>query len=263
MAGPQAALGAAVSVGVRLGWLAALALALVATGLAAARAQPPLVADLSRHLIAITANFDGTEVLLFGTVVDGADVVVVVRGPRETAVVRRKSRTLGVWLNTDSVRFADVPGFYALAATGSVERLLPPAVRARHGIGVENLNLQPVGRLTEAEAARFRAGLVRNKTRVGLYPAELAPVRFVSGGLFRTTIAFPATVRPGRYTVEVFNVRDGRIAAAQQSALIITKVGLEARLSDFARRQAALYGVGAIVFAVVAGWLAATALRRA
>jgi hypothetical protein len=39
-------------------------------------------------------------------------------------------------------------------------------------------------------------------------------------------------------------------------------VGVEARLSDFARREAALYGLGAIVFAVVAGWVAATALRR-
>jgi len=243
----------------------ALGLALVAVVLAgaavAARAQP-LVADLSRHLIAITANFDGTEVLLFGTVERGADVVVVVRGPPETAVVRRKARTLGVWLNTESARFADVPSFYAVAATGPVEDLLAPAVRARHRIGVEHLELVPTEPLGEVEAAAFRDGLVRNKRRNGLYPAVPAPVRFVSGGLFRTTVAFPANVRPGRYAVEVFDVRDGTIAAAQQSALIITKVGVEARLSEFARSEAPLYGLGAIVFAVAAGWAAATALRR-
>jgi len=241
--------------------VAAALAALVAGTLGPVRAQP-LVADLSRHLIAITAAFDGTEVLLFGTVERGADVIVVVRGPPETAVVRRKTRTLGVWLNTESARFADVPSFYALAASGPVDALLPPAVRARHRIGVENLVLEPSGSLSAAEAAAFREGLVRNKRRAGLYPREPAPVRFVSGGLFRTTIAFPANVRPGRYAVEVFDVRDGGITAAQQSALIITKVGVEARLSDFARREAALYGLAAIVFAVVAGWVAATALRR-
>ena len=235
--------------------------ALLAGGLGGARAQP-LVADLSRHLIAITAAFDGTEVLLFGTVERGADVVVVVRGPAETAVVRRKSRTLGVWLNTESVRFENVPSFYALASSGPIDGLLPPAVRARHGIGVETLNLTPAGALSPAEAASFRAGLVRNKRRTALYPTEAAAVRFVSGGLFRTTIAFPANVRPGRYAVEVFDVREGAITAAQQSALIITKVGVEARLSEFARSEAPLYGLGAIVFAVAAGWAAATALRR-
>lgn len=244
----------------------ALAVVLGAAVLAAvgavARAQSPLVADLSRHLIAITADFDGTEVLLFGAVEPGADVVVVVRGPLETAIVRRKSRTLGVWLNTEAVRFPAVPSFYALAASGPTEALVSPAVRARHAIGVEHLDLTPAVELGPARAAAFRAGLVRNKQRTGLYPAAPAPVRFVSGGLFRTTIAFPANVRPGRYTVEVFEVRDGAIAAAQQSALIITKVGVEARLSEFARRQAALYGLGAILFAIVAGWTAATALRR-
>mgnify|MGYP002152508954 CR=1 FL=1 len=237
-------------------------LAVVLAGAAAPARSQPLVADLSRHLIAITANFDGTEVLLFGTVERGADVVVVVRGPPETAVVRRKTRTFGVWLNTESARFAEVPSFYAVAATGVVEDLLPAAVRARHRIGVEHLDLVPTESLAAAEADAFRDGLVRNKRRTGLYPASPAPVRFVGGGLFRTTVGFPANVRPGRYAVEVFDVRDGAITAAQQSALIITKVGVEARLSDFARSEAPLYGLGAIVFAVAAGWAAATALRR-
>jgi uncharacterized protein (TIGR02186 family) len=240
---------------------AAVVAALLVAAVGSARAQP-LVADLSRHLIAITAAFDGTEVLLFGTVERGSEVVVVVRGPPETAVVRRKTRTLGVWLNTESARFRDVPSFYAVAASGAVDALLPPAVRARHRIGVDHLVLEPSGPLVAAEAAAFRDGLVRNKRRSGLYPREPAPVRFVSGGLFRTTIAFPANVRPGRYAVEVFDVRDGSIVAAQQSALIITKVGIEARLSEFARREAGLYGLAAILFAVVAGWVAATALRR-
>jgi uncharacterized protein (TIGR02186 family) len=242
-----------------LAWATILAML---AGAAAARAQAPLVADLSRHLIAITAAFDGTEVLLFGTVARGADVIVVVRGPLETTVVRRKARTLGVWLNAESVRFRNVPSFYALAASGPIEALLSPAVRARHGIGVANLVLEPLDAASPEEAVAFRDGLVRNKQLSGLYPREPAVVRFVSGGLFRTTIAFPANVRPGRYAVEVFKVREGTIVAAQQSALIITKVGVEARLSDFARQQAALYGLGAIVFAVAAGWVAATALRR-
>ena len=56
-----------------------------------------LVADLSRHLVAITTGFVGTDVLLFGATDDAGDVVVIVPGPDRSVVVHRKSRVLGVW----------------------------------------------------------------------------------------------------------------------------------------------------------------------
>ncbi len=220
-----------------------------------------LVADLSQHLVAINASFDGTEVLLFGTVEPGDEVVVLVHGPPETIVVRKKQRTLGVWLNMQSASFAAVPSYYAVAASVPVAELIDGTVRARHGIGIDQLTLVPVD-VEPTEAAAFRAGLVRQKQGAGLYPADEGVVQFVGGGLFRTEILFPATIRPGRYRVEVFSIRHGRVVAAQQSALIITKVGVEASLSSFARDDAGLYGLGAVAFAVAAGWLAAAAFRR-
>ena len=51
-----------------------------------------LVADLSNHLIAITTDFTGQELLLFGTIQDPEtqNVVVVVTGPQQTVTVRQK-----------------------------------------------------------------------------------------------------------------------------------------------------------------------------
>jgi hypothetical protein len=79
---------------------------LVAT--APARAQD-LVADLSSHLIAVTTGFSGTSLLLFGATQGEGDVVVVVRGPDKPETVRRKRRTLGIWVNRDTYAFAAVP----------------------------------------------------------------------------------------------------------------------------------------------------------
>ena len=95
---------------------AALLLALL---LACARdaAAQPLVADLSSHEISITTGFSGTELLLFGATEGEGDIVVVVRGPAGPATVRRKSRVLGIWINTDSVRFEGVPSFYRVASS--------------------------------------------------------------------------------------------------------------------------------------------------
>jgi hypothetical protein len=61
----------------------------------------------------------------------------------------------------------------------------------------------------------------------------------------------------------VFQFEDGRVANAQTSALEISKVGLEADLSAYARRQPTLYAVASILLAVAAGWAAATLFRRA
>jgi hypothetical protein len=65
--------------------------AVLALGLAIAgplRAAP-LVADLSKHLVAITTGFAGTDVLLFGAIDEPGDVVVIVWGPPQEVVMHR------------------------------------------------------------------------------------------------------------------------------------------------------------------------------
>ena len=95
--------------------------------LVGARAQAQaIVADLSAHEIAITAGFSGTELLLFGATDGEGDVIVVVRGPATTMSVRRKSRVLGIWINTESLRFRDVPSFYRVASSRPIEANTTP-----------------------------------------------------------------------------------------------------------------------------------------
>jgi hypothetical protein len=73
---------------------------------------------------------------------------------------------------------------------------------------------------------------------------------------------FPANVPPGIYQVQVFELEDGYVKDAQRSALVISKVGLEADVFDFAQQRAPLYGLLAIVMAVGLGWLAGMIFRR-
>ena len=86
---------------------------------------------------------------------------------------------------------------------------------------------------------------------------------FLGDTLFRTRVVFPANVPPGDYQVQVFQLVDGRVANAQTSVLDISKVGLEAELSDFAQRQPTLYALASVLLALLAGWTAALAFRRA
>lgn len=244
---------------------AALALGFLAGG--SADAARPVVADLSNHLVAITTGFSGTHVLAFGAT-DGrkGDIVMVVRGPQETHVVREKTRLAGVWMNRNEAYFQQIPAFYAVAATAPLDSIVPSEVRKRHQIGVEALELAAAdsrGRALPAdEAKRFREALVRLKGKAGLYPGGLGSVTTLENRLFRAELDLPATVPVGSYTVEVFFIQDGAVIGAEITPLFVSKTGFGAEVFDFAMYHSVRYALAAIAFAALSGWGIALVFRR-
>jgi uncharacterized protein (TIGR02186 family) len=189
--------------------------------------------------------------------------VVVVRGPADPEVVRRKERVLGIWINRAWAEITDLPAFYRVAATRPLDQIATPAVLDRHQIGAERLGMQVHRKDKSVEDGEYRAAVLRLKRDAGLYPDKLGAVTFVGGRLFRTEMEFPANVPTGTYTVEVYLLRNGEVVSAQTTPLIVGKTGLGAEVFDFAQRYAPLYGLIAILLAASAGWLAAVAFRRA
>jgi len=225
-------------------------------------AAQALVADLSEHLIAITTGFTGTDVLLFGATEGEGDVVVVVRGPPMGIVVRRQARVAGIWINEASLRFEGVPSYYALASSRPIEEIVPAELAARQQIGLSHLKLVPAENVSEREEVEFREALIRNKQRLGLFARAVGRVEFLGRRLFRTNVYFPANVPTGSYMVEVLLIRDGDIAQAQTTPLVVSKIGIGADAYEFAHRHSAAYGGVAIFGALMAGWFAHLAFRR-
>ena len=149
----------------------AIALALAVLVQAPPARAEPLVADLSRNFIAITSGFDGTEVLLFGTIDGKGDLVIVVRGPDQRVVVRRKDRVAGVWMNRDHLEFSGVPAYYAVASSRPLDEIARPNLLALHQIGVEALRITPLSERPAEEISAFRDALLRTRIQEGLYGA--------------------------------------------------------------------------------------------
>lgn len=243
---------------------ACLVLGAFAAAAPTVRGQQELVADLSDHEIAITTGFTGAELLLFGAIEGDGQIVVTVTGPRQPMTVRQKERVAGIWINTRSMRFQNVPSFYAVAATGSLDAI-DPDVRTRQEMGLDHLSLRPylTNRDTPAAEIRaFREGLIRNQVRSGLYSATTGRISVLSDRLFRTRVSFPANVVTGIYTVSVYYIRNGSPVHAQTTPLRVTKIGVGAYVFRFAHTNSAAYGVFAIVIAILAGWLAAAIFRK-
>jgi uncharacterized protein (TIGR02186 family) len=228
-----------------------------------AAAAGDLVADLSNHLVAITTGFTGTKVLLFGATRGAGDVVVMVRGPRHRQLVRRKDRIAGIWINNAEMAFQGVPAFYSVASSRPLADLVPPAVAARHQIGIENVRLTAPEHADADEAAIFRDALVRNKQRAELYDKTPGTIAFLGNRLFRTDLYFPSNAPVGTYEVQVLLFRGGEVVSASITPLIVSRIGFEAGVFDFAHRHALAYGVLAVLIAVMAGWLAGIIFRNA
>jgi len=228
-----------------------------------------VVMDLSEKLIAITSNFTGAEILLFGNVdapdnVTPAlqrDVIAVVRGPYEPLTIRRKERIAGIWVNTDAVDVPAAPGFYHVASTRPLEEIAAPDVFANAQIGLPALDIS-TGEASKALPASYREAVVRAKTQEGLYAQAPGSITFVGPSLFRAEIALPANVPVGSYVATVYLMRNGAISSQRSINLIINKSGIERFMYNFAQKTPFFYGLAAVFVALLAGWIAGTVFRE-
>jgi uncharacterized protein (TIGR02186 family) len=221
--------------------------------------------DLAKPDVRLDVSFKGSEVLLFGAKDIAGDVIVVVRGPRKDTSVRFKERIMGVWVATDEVIFAKAPAFYALASSRPIADLLPLNILKKEKIGAEHLDLDIAdkpGNINTTRVKEFFAGLIRNMARKSLYTIEPGQISLVGKQLFRTDLWFPANVTVGDYAIDTYMIVDGGIKTKKTTHMRVHKVGLEAQIYNFAHEQALLYGLLAIVIAVMSGWTANAVFKK-
>lgn len=234
-----------------------------------AMAQEVIVAGLSQNRVSITADFDGSEILIYGAVKrdapppDGGplEVIVTVQGPSTPVAVRRKSRVAGIWVNTASVHIDSAPSFYAVATTGPISHILSDTENLRHGITIERV-IRAIGIASEADASEeFVRALQRVRTSEGRYRVLEGMVELTESTLFRTDVVLPANLTEGEYRVRLFLLRDKRVVASQERVIGVRKEGLERWIFNLAQERPLIYGLLSLVLAGLAGWGASAAFR--
>lgn len=230
--------------------------------------QEELVLGLSQNRVAITANFDGSEILIFGAVKragpqlsPGADVVITVEGPTESVAVLRKERRAGIWVNTDQVTIHQAPSFYAVATSAPLEQVLTATEDLRQRISIPRAVRSISSRDEVTDEDSFVEALLRIRQGAGLYQMREGTVRFDEQTLFRTEVPLPSSLPVGLYTVKVYLLRNGALASKHETAIRVGKVGLEQWLFALSRENAVIYALMAIVVAVLSGWAASEGFR--
>ncbi|AKH42482.1 uncharacterized protein (TIGR02186 family) [Altererythrobacter atlanticus] len=241
-----------------------IALAITAFLALTAQRDPILVPEVSQHEIQVRQGFTGTELLLFGAILDpdgsrasaDYDIVVVLKGPTEAVRLREKERLkwAGIWVNADSSSFRSVPSFYAVASSSPIKNIVDDRTAAIYELGLDFLQLSPTGPINPAEQARFAAGLVDLRQREGLYQQVPGGVTIRDKVLYQARIAIPSNVRTGQYTAETFAITQGRVIASATAEVEVKKLGFERLVAEQAEESSVLYGLFAVMLSLVMGW---------
>ena len=246
-----------------------IALAILTVLAASTATGETIVSGLSQNRVSITADFDGSEILIYGAVKreepaptdTPLNVIVTVQGPSTPLTIRRKERVAGIWINNAEVEIDRAPSFYVIATTGPLPEILTQTENLRHKISIPSA-IRAVGISSEASRAPdFVEALIRLRMANGTYGVKEGAVDLNEDTLFRADILLPANLTEGDYVVRLFLTRGGKVVAMQDRTIGVRKEGLERFIYRMALDAPMIYGILAITIAALAGWAAAAAFR--
>ena len=233
-----------------------LGLVVLLAGALPARAAEPML-TISPALVQIGAFFNGATVTVSGTIPAGTQAVLEVMGSSAEEHLMRKGRRGGLWMNVGEIQVQDAPSLYLVMSTAK-ELLTAAPAEATWGYRALEKRLVFRGKIEPVERREFLQQFLELKESEEIYaswPGALK-VEAASGGASQVTASFPVptNIRPGSYKVCLSVIQDGKAVSHTCTDLKVEMVGFPAWLADLAYQHGAVYGVLAVVIAIVTGF---------
>lgn len=213
----------------------------------------PLTINLAEDHVDITTGFDGAHLVLFGTKEAQGELTIVLRGPKKDAIVRQKNNLFGVWMNTESITFPDVPSYYDYAVEEELDDR-NGALLQEMKVGLDPSFFAYEGKESAEDVDHFRQALLRNKQEQKFYPLEAKAIQLLNENLFKVEFYLPASVPKGDYVVHAYLMRSGKLLNEKQVSLHVKQVGLSSKVNKFAYGHSFAYGILCVMLALLSGW---------
>lgn len=220
----------------------------------------PIVAGVSTRIINMHASFNGISLLFYGAKNAPGEVVIVLRGPKNDAMLRRKERIAGMWMVAEQTRYKSIPAFYRIASTRPLTETLTDNEALELGIGKEGL-LREI-HATHAPNPTMDNALISELQRMQRIKLNPSPIDYFAESLFSVPLALPDNMPHGTYVAEIFLMQEGRIVSSQAIPILARKAGVDAWLSGAAHNKPWLYGLASVILALLGGWLGNRLLGR-
>ena len=219
-------------------------------------AQNQIVADLSQENVKISTDFQGAKILLFGAYdgKKGDDIIVIVKGPKGLVTVQKKEEILGVWVNTRKVNYINTPKYLSISSNRRIDDILSKKTQKISEIGLNNLKIRIQPGIKVENEGNWRQALTRNMLKSNLWSINENSVTLNKDSLFRSYLKLPSNVITGQFEVKILHYRNSRLVSQQINSINVSKSGISAEIYDIAQSYSTLYGIFAVLLAVLVGW---------
>ncbi len=221
-----------------------------------------LIAGFLDNNIDIDVGFTGKKLSYFGAIDIQGDLVIIVTGPRKKIKVFKKEKKIWFWLNSSSRIFADVPSYYFVATSRPLNQMKNDSFLKINQIGLENLRFEGAEEIEEIERAKWRNGIIDSMKKMGNYFSKNGNIDIIDEHLFKTEISFSSDIAEGVYIVDTLLLKNDSVIGSNRSFINVSKSGLGEKVYLFATEKGLLYGIFAVIAAMLFGFSVNEAIRK-
>ena len=123
-----------------------------------------------------------------------------------------------------------------------------------HEIGLNNLKIRIQPGIKVENEINWRQALTRNMLKSKLWSINENSVTLNKDSLFRSYLKLPSNVITGQFEVKILHYRNSKLVSQQINSINVSKSGISAEIYDIAQNYSTLYGIFAVLLAVLVGW---------
>ncbi len=208
--------------------------------------------------IPITLGYHGTKMKVEGTGLNTNDIIIQISSKLGEQHLKYKGKAGGIfWMKLGNIVFEDVPRVYLVYSTKDIHKILPSEICKELSIGYDALSEKAKIKtnMKDFDRDKWIVEFIKFMEADELYDEEDGVVQIdKKNHTFSVDIDWPFEAPPGDYNVEAFAVENGQVVEKAHTKIRVERVGLIKQLTHMAFEKPALYGVIAIVVAIVAGF---------
>lgn len=206
--------------------------------------------------IKVGTFFNGTQIVVRADIPKCSGVVVKLVGKNEEIVLNKKGKKAFIWLNVAQVTVKDAPSIYILSCSDKLDEICSSEEQEKELLGYNSLKEKVIFESSNTLSGIEFNEFIKFKEHNGYYCINnnaLINSASNQNQILKATLDIPSFISADEYSLEIYCFQNGKLIDKSAVNFSVEKVGLPLFITDLAIGSPAIYGMLAIMVALIAG----------